>query len=341
MIDPKSGEFFIDLIEQVSGLKYSHPMAVKFANSAWDSWEEQGFSRGNDTSDVIAQPHIIFNNYYSDIIKANNLEYKEIYYCLAKTRELNAYASTTQNGDYVVVFDSELYAFINDIIITCIVCVYSHPSDGEIEFYFNHIFNLLLEFKGLKKSNLPDKAGNEFLKIITKDYELTMLGSYCGAAIYAFIICHELSHHMLGHTKLSKIKMAVFSKNNTEYFDMNETSFKEEYEADEMGFKLYVNVIKKYENLDNLKINNQFFSIPLFFFKILELLELLDLFSENTTNNNTHPNPKLRHQRLKDIKNSINFIENTEFYDALMEVFSKLYEWSYKKIETKNKESPL
>ncbi|TAN68129.1 MAG: hypothetical protein EPN17_09815 [Methylobacter sp.] len=331
MTDTNTGQYFVELLESVSGLGISNPRAVRLANAAWDSWEKQGVSRGKDTDDVIHQPHLIFKKYYLDIVKANNLKNKNVHFCLARTKELNAYANTTKNGDYVVVFDSELYTFINDVIITCIVCVYSHPSDDEVDFYFSHVYDLFLQFKGFTIKKSSEEQGDDFVKIITKDYDLTMLGSYCGAAIYAFIICHELGHHILGHTKKGKVKKAIFSENTEVSIGFNKTSIEEEFEADEIGFHLYTNISKEYENLKDLKLNNQFISVPLIFFKLLEILNII-----RKSSGESHPEPNLRYMRLEQIKKTLNIEEDTEFYEALMEVFSGLYKWVYEKSQLTN-----
>jgi len=328
MTNINSGKHFINLLEEISGLKPSNATTVQLANTAWDLWEKQGVFRGKDANDVISQPYIIFNNYYQDILKANNLDEKNFYYCFAKTKELNAYANTTKNGDYVVVFDSELYRFISDIIITCIICVYTQPSEKEVNFYFEHIFDLLLEFKGVKINNNPDKQSMDFMKIITKDYDLTMLGSYCSAAIYTFIVCHELGHHILGHTTTKKIKKTIFSEDKEHFIDFNNTNYQEEYDADKMGLHLYINITKKYQHLAHLKLNHQFLSVPLIFFKLLELVDII-----KKTISSTHPEPILRHARLKNIKIALNLEEDTELYDALIEIFSDLIQWVHQKKE--------
>lgn len=319
-----SGKELIELIETLAGRKGSSPYAIKKANEAWDAWEKQGITRGADTEKVIYEPDKIFKSYYLDIIKANDLEENNVYFCYAKTGDLNALASTTKNGDHVIIFDSGLQVFINNVIITLIVCVYSTPSDQEVEFYFNHIFKEILEFKGLS-SNFS--GNDDFMKIITKDYDLTMLGSYCGASIFTFIICHEIAHHILGHTKKRK-KMAMTNhKGEIDHIDIDDVSQLQEFDADSFGFELYTSAIKNYSSLNNLKLNNQFLSVPLSFFLLLDILELFA-----SPSNSTHPPANDRLNKINDLKIKINMNEDMEFYDALCEVIKEFKVWCENKV---------
>lgn len=319
MTSVETGEDYVRLVASLAPPGTNSPQAIDATNAVWDEWEAAGFARGPDTREVIEDPNRIFVAYYNDIITANRLGKHPVHYCYAKTGDLNAYASTTANGDYVIVFDSDFHRLINGIVIPAIVCVYSKPSDDDVEFYFSYMLEEIAQFKEQKNAFANPE---DFTKIILKDYELTMLGSYCGAAIYAYIICHELAHHLAGHTSTSR-KMAISSSRNyMTHISVNNTSHNEEFEADCLGYKLYTNIPKDYDKLENLKLNTQFLSLPLAFFDLLKIID--NLFPSEGL---THPAPPERLERLQQYKKQLRLDEDTEFYDALTEVLNGFATW--------------
>ena len=315
-----SGEDYVRLIRSLSPTGGNSATAVRAANNAWDAWERAGVSRGADTSEIIANPDPVFLSYFDDIVLANALDKSNIHYCYAKTGDLNAFACTTRNGDYVIVFDSEFQQFIHSIVITSIVCVYSKPTDAQVEFYFRYLLNEIATFKRFKHANrvTPD----DFTAIITRDYDLTMVGSYCGSAIYAFIICHELSHNTMGHTRKHRMQAIAGHNGTAASVSANDTSHIEEYEADSMGFQYYCEVVKQHSTLPNLRINTQFLSMPLVFFRLLEVVE--QLFPVSRT---THPAPASRHAKIQTQKEIAGMHEDTEFHDALLELLEGFASW--------------
>lgn len=274
---------------------------LEHVHDTWQEWENQGISRPKDTIDTASAPFERYRAYFDDIITASEipLNSKEIYFALVRLKSLNAYASTLPNNDKVIVFDENLISFSTAFIVAAMVAVYSNPSEKEILIIEQFILDTIEDFYISQQTDTKKQQYSDaFISIIKKDYKLTEIGSYFSMAFTVFIICHELSHHILGHTT-EKCMYAINTNNTTTDLPLNNPSQKEEFDADHYGYKLFLELIEKADIVETAKLSQVFNRAPLLFFEIVNVTEHFGhQYGHPQTLSNSHPTPLKRKKHL-------------------------------------------
>jgi len=321
----KTGQDYLRYLEEVFGVSTPHPDALKFTKEAWNKWEKQGTSQPNNIQEIASDPLHTYRIYYQDILIAcpiENIKPDSVYFSLLPLKNLNAYANTTTNQDKVIVFDEDLITFFTAFIIAVMIAVYTDTTDLEVEFFDRFILARLEDFYSLTKSRT--EASNkqyteDFMKIIERDYYFTQVGSYFSMAFTVFIICHELSHHILGHS--TKKRAFAIPENNGESIEIpiNSPSIKEEFEADSYAYKLYLELIKNRDKIKVAQLTEAFNRAPLVFF---ELMDIVQTYAEYKTGqsfkSDSHPHPQQRKERLMNQYDSGLHHFGEEFYKGFM-----------------------
>ena len=321
----KTGQDYLSYLTSVFGASKLNPEAVELTKATWEKWEKQGTSQPNNIQEIASDPLQTYRVYYQDILTAchiENINPDSVYFSLLPLKNLNAYANTTLNQDKVIVFDEELITFFTAFIIAVIVAVYTDTSDDEVEFFDEFILNSLDDFFSRTKSRTKDsnkKHTQDFMGIIERDYYFTQVGSYFSMAFTVFIICHELSHHILGHS--TKKRVFAIPENNGESIEIpvNSPSINEEFEADTHAYKLYLELIENRDRIEVAQLSDAFNRAPLVFF---ELMDIVQTYSEYKTGesyrSDSHPHPQQRKERLIKKYDSGLHHYGEEFYKGFM-----------------------
>ena len=321
----RTGKDYQQYLKNIFGTSKLHPKAIGLTKITWEKWEKQGTSQPNNIDEIASDPLKTYRVYYQDILTAcsiENIEQGSVYFSLLPLKNLNAYANTTINQDKVIVFDEELITFFTAFVIAVMVAVYTETTDDEVEFFDDFILDRLNDFYLRTKSRTKEsnkKHTQDFMDIIERDYYFTQVGSYFSMAFTVFIICHELSHHILGHSV--EKRMFAFPDVNGESINIpiNNPSINEEFEADSHAYKLYLELIKNRDKIDVAQLTDAFNRAPLVFF---ELMDIVQTYAEYKTGqpykSDSHPHPQQRKERLINQYESGLHHYGEEFYQGFM-----------------------
>lgn len=288
----ETAQDFINYLNNIYGKAITSKKTVADVNKTWSEWDRQGISKPANMEAVTAAPYDTFRSYFNDIIQACEIDTDSVFFALIRIKNLNAFANTMPNTDKIIVFDDNLIAFFTAFIITIVQAVYSDPTEQEMEELEVFLFSTLNTFHGKEQSPKKNEVYvNQFMKIIQKDYQLTEIGSYFSMAFTIFIICHELSHHILGHAEVKqKIQDSI---------PFNTPAYQEEFEADVYGYQLFLELISKESQIESAKLSQTFNRAPLIFFDIIEIVDLFGRkkgFCQQLSD--THPTPMARKKHL-------------------------------------------
>ncbi len=323
--EPKTAQEFIDDLNEIYGISAVNERTVMDVNETWDEWDQQGTSKPDNMQEVASDPYAIFRSYFDDIMQAceiSEIPPESIYFSLTPIKNLNAFANTMPNADKVIVFDNNLIAFFTAFIITTLLAVYSDPSAEETEELESFLFSTLNTFHQKEQSQQENEIyAKQFMTIIKRNYELTKIGSYFAMAFTIFVICHELSHHILGHSEEKRMYLTPQKNQETKApsIHFNTPAYQEEFQADEHGYKLFLELIEKVDQVESAKLSQAFNHAPLMFFEIIEIVQLF-AHSKGVSpqESDTHPQPMERKKYLLSrYKKTLNS-EGEELYTGFM-----------------------
>lgn len=307
--EPKTAQEFIDYLIEIYGASSVNPKTVTDVKKTWGEWARQGTSEPDNMEEVASDPYAIFCSYFDDIMKAceiKEISPERVYFALIRIKNLNAFANTLPNDDKVIVFDDNLIAFFTAFIITTMLAVYSDPTEQETKELEIFLLSTLNAFHDKEQSQEEYEIyADQFMKMIEKDYELTKIGCYFGMAFTVFVICHELSHHILGHAEekekyfVPQNNQAIDSQTETATVSFNTPAYQEEFEADDHGYQLFLELIDKVDQVESAKLSQAFNHSPLMFFEIIEVVDLFARYKGfKNQQSDTHPQPMVRKEYL-------------------------------------------
>lgn len=321
----RTGKDYQQYLNNVFGTSKLNSKAIDLTKAIWGKWEEQGTSQPNNIEEIASDPLKTYREYYHDILTAcsiENIEKDSVYFSLLPLKNLNAYANTTTNQDKIIVFDEELLTFFTAFIIAVMVAVYTDTTDDEVDFFDNFILNRLDDFYHRTKSRTNEsnkKYTQDFTAIIERDYYFTQVGSYFSMAFTVFIICHELSHHILGHSVQKR--MFAFPEGNGEAINIpiNNPSINEEFEADSHAYKLYLELIKNRDKIKVAQLTDAFNRAPLVFFELMDIVQTYAEYRSGKAHcSDSHPPPQQRKEQLIKQYESNLHDYGKEFYKGFM-----------------------
>jgi len=315
--------YILDLKKKFGIAKKSSNETIQLANNAWDEWEKQNVTKPKNTEEVITEHLDIFHKYHADIAsvgdKLHGYDSGATTFFILPWNELNACAVTLLNGEKVILLDTRLISFLNELAILVVVSTCCSKSEKDVVFYENYFFKLLDNYLTKPKELNTRSSTNDFVSIIKKDYELTEMGAYCASAFLTYILCHEISHHILGHSE-HKIEVSLLNMMEADdVIEINAPLINQEYEADMYGYDIFLEVIKKRSKLQTIKLSEEFDLMPLIFFELIDLLNTYALKQGMASHDaKTHPNPLDRKKRLKKHIDITGEVKGNEFYEVFM-----------------------
>lgn len=331
---PYTAKAYIDYLTKQFGTNRQNDSRTFMASDeVWQAWEKQGVSKPSNNKDfdtAIHNPLDLTQQYFNDIIISSknlrNYDPKKTIFHIFPWSEFNAAANTLIDDERVILFDSSLTSFFNAISIIIMQCVYSHPSAQQAEFYETMV---LSEFDKFIHKKVPvstkdrHQFATNFQKIVMQDYDLTYAGASCAVALDCFVLCHEIAHFVLEHSQKKHCLNYALSNGKSVSFEIDSINQRQEFEADEYGYQLFLQLIENNQKTKRVKLSESYQLMPLIFFEIIDLVFAYARSKNiNFYEKNTHPAPLERKEKL------INFIDGkhhpfaNEFYEAFMD-FSK------------------
>ena len=273
--------------------------SVNLAKTLWDNWEKTDFTRPN-VDDIAANAVNRNIQLFDEIVKITEKiekKYLRIEYCPFILEEYNFSAFSADDG-YLVLVDESFYGVLFFLTFVFMFDAYNFIQDdekGSIMSFVNSIVDIYIERKSFESfSNAVND--NTLHSLMKKDYETAEFAIYFYQSIQIFIIAHEISHHLLGHTKGTIKKNMVINDHCVE-IETDKRDKLDEFEADELGYKIFLEVMNTTDDsIDVAYCKYRFEFAPLFLFDLFEKLD--EIKGKQANDYTTHPTPTERKDNL-------------------------------------------
>ncbi|AXY72743.1 hypothetical protein D3H65_01600 [Paraflavitalea soli] len=276
--------------------------SVAIARDLWLEWEKTGNTPPNINE--IAKDYAQHENgFFYELVRLAEKMHQgnlPIQYCQFTLDRYNAYAITTKDC-YIVLIDDvffQLLYFICNILVFDAAGGIEDPAEKEQAKKF--IAEIMqVNYFSRKRIDFSEEGIQHVL--LKRDYELAEFANYFFHACKAFIIAHEIGHHVLGHARgTTKRVFALHTKEVT--VEVDERAIADEYEADHYGYKLFgvlsnTNDDTVYYAWCKFKFN----FAPAFLFDLFNAFDRLQEKRANKVIEYTgHPHPVSRQQALQE-----------------------------------------
>jgi len=158
------------------------------------------------------------------------------------SRKLEAFSAQTKQGQAIVSFDQQLDSWLFSLNQLIGVRAFWGLSEDE----YHHTAQLA---QGVV-ATLQDPFLHEKVRLYIKPYlteapypEALPVTNCMVMAMSAFVICHEIAHHTHGHIGKA-------------------TNKQHEYEADQQGYKYFMQVIEAFDQTQYLKVSDNMLAAP-------------------------------------------------------------------------------
>lgn len=269
--------------------------SVILAKDIWEAWEQSGISPPD--IDDIAKNHIQHENgFFYDIVKvAERMEGRplQIHYCAFCLDQYNFYALSADDGYIVLIDDNffQLLFFLCNLLIFDAQGMLEEEERTDAKALAGHlIWNNYFQRRRFDFSRHP------FIpSLFRRDYELTEFANYFFHSLKAFIISHEIGHHILGHTR-GKVKRVFGMQGRKKSIVVDARQIADEYAADDYGYRLFDRISNTVdESVYYAYCKYKFNFAPLFLFDLFAKLDEISAgVSGEIITYTTHPAPAKR-----------------------------------------------
>jgi hypothetical protein len=263
--------------------------SIGLTKSLWDGWEKLDFTRPN-VDDVAANTIKRDKQFFYEIIKiAEKVEKKDINieYCPFIVGDYGLSILDATDGDLVLT-DESFFGVLFFLMIVFMFDAYGFIKDeerGSVASFVNKLVDKYINHEAF------DGSGDNITPfLMEKDYETTEFAIYFFQSMKIFLIAHEISHHILGHTKETAT---------------DKRSKIDEFEADKLGYKIFLETMNTTDDsIDVAYCKYRFEFAPLFLFDLCDRFD--ELKGKRATDSRTHPVPRerkenlLKHYEIKD-----------------------------------------
>lgn len=274
--------------------------SVAVTRNLWESWEKSGVTPPDITA-IAADYAKHENGFFYEIVrlaeKAAGKQFN-IHLCQFSLDRYNAYAFSASDG-YIVLADDvffQILYFLCNIIVFDAMGVIEDDSE---RIQLKALAARIIHTNYLSRERIDFSEEPLLHELLKKDYEIAEFANYFFSAFKAFIIAHEIGHHVLGHTMGTTRKVfAVMNKTIEAEVDLRSHSM--EYEADSYGYNLFHTLCHTTDDSVYYAFcKYRFVFAPLLLFHLFDRLDRLVEWQENITITYTeHPHPRLREQTL-------------------------------------------
>lgn len=297
--------------------------SVLLAKDIWEAWEQSGIAPPD--VDAIAKNHMQHENgFFYDIVRvAEKMEHRplNIHYCAFCLDQYNFYAFSTDDGYIVLIDDNffQLLFFLSMLLVFDAQGLIEEAERAEAQALTGRII-----WNNYFMRQRFDFSQDEFIpRLFRRDYELTEFANYFFHALKAFIIAHEIGHHVLGHTSGQMLR--VFSmQGHQQAIEVDERQITDEYAADHYGYRLF-------DLLSNTVDESIYYAYCKYKFPFAPLL-LFNLFAKldditatvrgEFINYRTHPAPA---QRIAALELAYSIDKADPLYVAMQESLERLF----------------
>jgi hypothetical protein len=308
-------EFYNKLYESIK----PNDWAFKRACELWDTWETLELKRPDINK--ILYDNDFYMNFFNEIVNFIFIEKKNIIYLPFLLNDFNYHAFTASDG-YVVLCDERFDNLLQFIVTLCtfIACnEYNREERSKIE---NYLRNGIIKYYIEKDLDflLHDNYINDLLK---SSYDIGEHATYIWNAIRAFMFCHELGHHVLGHTNIKEMRL-IQTNDKIYSYEIDSISILQEYSADDYAFDTFLKLSEVDEKRYYTFFKYRSDYAPLLFFDICHSIEkLTEIVTGNKIVHTKHPNPHKRKNKLRDTKIIRKDITYFNFRDVVFNIYKK------------------
>jgi hypothetical protein len=296
--------------------------SVSLAKDVWEEWEKAG-TPPPDVDEIALNHAKHENGFFYDIVTiAERVEQRPlgIHYCAFCVDDYNFKAVSTADG-YIVLVDDIFFQ-----LLFFVITILMFDANGLIEEDELPAVKRLL--KDMITSNYFNNRRYDFSQdtvipnLLKKDYEVTEFANYFFHSVKAYIIAHEIGHHVLGHTSAPVTKTYNMNGQRLEV-EVDSRSVQQEFEADNYGYKLFTEVSNTVdESISYAYCKFKFDFAPLFLFGLFNQLEKITEAYTGTVNTYaTYPSPQAR---IDALNRSFSINNEDPIYRALLESLALL-----------------
>lgn len=217
-------------------------------------------------------------------------------YINAALNDYNYCAFSASNGLVVLGDDyfSRIFFFLSLIFLLDTQNQLSEQEQLSLR-RFVHDF-IYTDFINQRKFNFSDDP--QSVQLLHKDPEVVEMANYFFYNILAFIFCHELGHHFLGHTQNSTFKQVGPDDTNQVEIDLH--SHEDEFMADQWGCDLFLKIIYTVDPKYQYAFFKYYYPYtPVVLFSLFEHLDNWRLAAGSKINYYSHPPPDKRKTALE------------------------------------------
>ena len=189
--------------------------------------------------------------YYAEIVSTLGLTSEQIRFDNFLSERVSAFSTYTTKGEKAVFFDQQLDNWIFSFFTLMSVRTFCHPSDeerGETTALMKSILDSFYE------PEIHHRVKMQLFPYMKKYPECLPVVNCLNSTMSAFIICHEITHHVLGHTDI-------------------ECSKAHEYEADKQAYELLKLMSLRHVDGSKLVITQNFLCSPVLLMQALDVVE--------------------------------------------------------------------
>jgi hypothetical protein len=267
--------------------------SISITQDMWQEWSKSGVTPPN--INAIAADYAKHENgfFYEIAAIAQKMEGKNfnMHFCQFSLDRYNAYAFSAKDG-YIVLAD---YILFQILFFLCVVLVFDHfgriESDKE-RADIKNFMDKIITVNYLKRQRVDFSESDIHLTLMKRDYKMLEAANYLFTCLKAFIIAHELGHHVLGHTT-GHINKVFAANGKSVTVPVDERLLNCEWEADAYGYKLFKELLNTNdESVYYAFCMYKFEFAPMLLFDIFQCLDAVQEKERNTKITYTdHPHP--------------------------------------------------
>ncbi|WP_162902982.1 M48 family metalloprotease [Taibaiella koreensis] len=299
MLDKLSCEEALADLRRVFKVMMPDEDSIALTRELWQEWEKSG-ERPPDISEIAKEHAIHENGFFYELVKvAERMDGSalNIHFCQVSLEEYSACALSATDG-YIVLVDDvffQLLYILSNIMVFDAMGVIDKGERETVKTFVQEI----IDTNYFQRQRFDFTVDNIHNTILKRDYELAELANYLFHAFKAFILAHEIGHHVLKHTT-GGVKKILSANGHTDTVEVDSRSIAREFEADSYGYRLFsalCNTVDDSVYYAYCKYKLMFAPLLLF-----QLFDRLDRMQERRTQEpvgyTQHPHPLERAEAL-------------------------------------------
>lgn len=244
-----------------------------------------------DAETIADDTYYLLDRYYQDLCTVLPDETTDYVFDNYLTKNFAAHSAKDKHGKPIIAMDQQWSFFLFDVntLLFIWACI-SLTNDERLE-----VAQLFRDsMNGFADPNYH-QSFRELMWSITQRYvDVLPLANLLTMAMFTYMLCHEIAHHNLNH-------------------DQQPQSHHIEFEADQLGFEYYCQVIDHFGTLTTLQIPPNMHSAPLVNFHHLKAVEWV----YQVTEDDSHPLAEDRIGRLTPLFEQNASAESKELWTGL------------------------